>query len=198
MFGFIVFYAAISVAALFIVFGTFASSSPLQQALMATALGVLSVLAVALIYGSLRLETRTELRSLAAHYELDETGSVLDLRRRILLHLWRKQGSEAQFDPVKITGGRDLGEDLAAPPPSLWPSPLEVFNRENPQQLVKEGEYLLGIAKLLKVDAKPYGRILARAHRVAQEGSYEEWIKVMQAGNERLRARLEETVSEES
>ncbi len=91
-----------------------------------------------------------------------------------------------------------MGEDANAQPPPLAPGPLGSFDREIPQQLVKEGKYLLALAKLFQVDVKPYGEVLVRAHRAAKEGRYEEWLEAMQEGNERLRSLLEEAPTEKS
>ncbi len=197
-FGFVVFAAAITVAALFAVFGTFTSGSLLRQGFMATAIGGLFVLAALLISGGLRLEVRNELWELAEHYGLNSRGNAETLRRRILVHLERERSSGRTFTPVDTTGGRKTDENADAQPPPLAPGPLGSFDREIPRQLVKEGKYLLALAKLFQVDVKPYRQVLARVHRAAQEGRYEEWLEAMQEGNERLRSLLEESPPKES
>ncbi len=197
-FGFVVFAAAITVAALFVVFGTFTSGSPLRQGFMATAIGGLFVLAALLISGGLRLEVRNELWELAEHYGLDSGGNAETLRRRILVHLERERSSGGTFTPAETTGSHHKAEDANAQPPPLAPGPLGSFDREIPRQLVKEGKYLLALAKLFQVDVKPYREVLARVHRAAKEGRYEEWLEAMQEGNERLRSLLEETPPRES
>ena len=197
-FGFVVFAAAITVAALFVVFGTFTSGSPLRQGFMATAIGGLFVLAALLISGGLRFDTRNELWELAEHYGLNGRGNAETLRRRILVHLERERSSGRTLTPAETTGGPNMGEDANAQPPPLAPGPLGSFDREIPRQLVKEGKYLLALAKLFKVDVTRYGEVLARVHRAAKEGRYEEWLEAMEEGNERLRSLLEETPPEES
>ncbi len=197
-FGLAVFAAAIAVSALFVVFGTFASTSPLRQGFMATAIGGLFVLAALLISGSLRLETLTELQGLAAHYGLDDGGSVQTLRRRIFMHLERERSSGGRFASAPASRGGDNVGNPSTLTPALPTGPLETFNREIPQQLVKEGKYLLALAKLFKVDVTPYSRTLKRVHRAAQEGRFDEWLEAMQEGNEQLRTLLEEAPAEES
>ena len=197
-FGFVVFASAIAVAALFVVFGTFTASSPIRQAFMASAVGGLFVLAALLIAGGLRLETRNELWELAEHYGLDSRGNTEALRRRILVHLERERSSGRMFTSERSTGGHDMEEDADVQPPPLAPGPLGSFDREVPRQLVKEGKYLLALAKLFQVDVKPYRAVLAKVHRAAQEGRYEDWLEAMQEGNEQLRSLLEETPPEKS
>ncbi len=196
-FGFVVFAAAITVAALVVVFGTFASGSPLRQGFMAAAIGGLFVLAALLISGGLRFDTRNELWELAEHYGLDSGGNAETLRRRILVHLERERSSGRTLTS-ETAGGHNTEQDANTQPPPLAPSPLGSFDREIPQQLVKEGKYLLALAKLFQIDVKPYGEVLARVHRAAKDGRYEEWLEAMREGNERLRSLLEETPTEES
>ena len=197
-FGFVVFASAIAVAALFVVFGTFTSGSPVRQVFMASAVGGLFVLAALLIGGGLRLETRNELWELAEHYGLDSRGDTETLRRRILVHLERERSSGRMFTSEETTGGPDAEEDTNARPPPLAPGPLGSFDREVPHQLVKEGKYLLALAKLFQVDVKPYRQVLAKVHRAAQEGRYEDWLEAMHEGNDQLRSLLEETPPEKS
>ncbi len=197
-FGFVVFASAIAVAALFVVFGTFTASSPIRQVFMASAVGGLFVLAALLIAGGLRLETRNELWELAEHYGIDSRGNTETLRRRILVHLERERSSGRMFTSEETTGERDMEEEANARPPPLAPGPLGSFDREVPRQLVKEGKYLLALAKLFQVDVKPYRQVLAKVHLAAQEGRYEDWLEAMQEGNEQLRSLLEETPPEKS
>ncbi|MEE9196828.1 MAG: hypothetical protein V3U45_01675, partial [bacterium] len=102
------------------------------------------------------------------------------------------------FTTAETTGGHNMKEDANAQPPPLAPGPLGSFDREIPRQLVKEGKYLLALAKVFQVDVTPYGEVLARVHRAAKEGRYEEWLEAMQEGNDQLRSLLEETPTEES
>ena len=196
-FGFVVFAGAIAVAALFFVFGTFSPDSPYFLGFTAAAVGGLFILAAILISGSLRLGALSELQDLAAHYGLERSGSVETLRRRITLHLLRERSGEGQSGRAQLAGGRDLTGVPTTPATSFSAGVLGSFNREVPQELVKEGKYLLALARLFNVEVRPYKRILARAHKAAQEGRYDDWMQAMRVGNERLRALLEETPSEE-
>ncbi len=197
-FGFVVFAAAIAVASLFVVFGTFTTGSPLRQGFMATAVGGLFVLAALLIAGGLRLETRTELWELAEHYGLDSRGNTETLRRRILIHLERERSGGGQSTSPEPTGGRNKEVDANTQPPPLAPGPLGSFDREVPRQLVKEGKYLLALAKLFQVDVTPYRENLAKVHQAAKDGRYEAWLQAMREGNERLRSLLDEKPTEEA
>ncbi len=197
-FGFVVFAAAIAVASLFVVFGTFTTGSPLRQGFMATAVGGLFVLAALLIAGGLRLETRTELWELAEHYGVDSRGNTETLRRRILVHLERERSSGTNFASAETKADHRMEEDTNARPPPLAPGPLGSFDREVPRQLVKEGKYLLALAKLFQVDVTPYRENLAKVHQAAKDGRYEEWLQAMREGNERLRSLLDEKPTEEA
>ncbi len=197
-FGFVVFASAVTVAALFVVFGTFIENSAIRQGFMASTVGGLFVLAALLIAGGLRLETRNELWELAEHYGLDSRGNTETLRRRILVHLERGRSSGRMLTSKETMGGHDTEESANAQPLPFAPGPLGSFDREVPRQLVKEGKYLLALAKLFQVDVKPYGQVLTKVHRAAQEGRYEDWLEAMQEGNEQLQSLLEETPPEES
>ncbi len=184
-------------------------SEIVRVSLIATAVGLLFIVAAGLMSGSLRVEValtredeaprgrRHTLQKLAASYGLEKTGDADDIKSRILGHLWAERSQGGRIEPLEEVGAELLVEHLATPRPELGPGHLKSFNRETLRLLVQESKSLLALAKLFNLDQKLYGRTLRRVRQMMRNGNLEDCIQLMQSANDRLRTRLEAQVTKD-
>ncbi len=198
--------SVVFIAALFMAVSSFGLGDIVSRSLIAIAVGMLFIVAAALMSGVLRVEVlvseeesggRRELVKLASHYGINSTGSAAEVKRRIVSHLWRAKTGGRQVVPLEPPSAQILVEQLTTPRPNLSPDELKSFNRDTMQLLVKEGKSLVALARLLDVDKAYYSRMVGRAKRAMRNGDTERSIQAMQVANDKLRGALEEQVTRE-
>lgn len=214
--------SVVFVAALFMVVASSAWSDPIREILIAVAVGILFIIAAALISGTLKVEfTPEEEESRGGRGRLtaaEPNGSVQltpaarqrmkEALRHAVVGISEAAGQQvaragapmmsAPAGPVEPDNGEDdlLSDDfLNSPEPPDNGEGLHDFNRDTLELLVAEGKDLLTMARKLGIDRSPYAHQLARARRAMMEGRIEDSIQVMQFANERIRMRLEKQVT---
>lgn len=140
-----------------------------------------------------RLGSVRELRLLAEYYGLSTSGREEDLRRRILVHLWRERREEGTLREDRV--GREVLERAA---PATSPRRLgrsKASRRRLLSQLVHEGRGLQALSAMCNLDHHPYLRVLVEVREAAVSGNLETASEILRIGNEQLRARLEDVVA---
>lgn len=203
--------SVVFVAALFMAVSSFGFTDVVSKTLIAVAVGMLFIVAAALMSGILRVEVlvteeqheepglnrRRNLNRLASRYGLNGTGNPEEVKQRLFNHLWREKTGGERAEPLEPQSAQLLVEHLATPRPSLEPGNLKTFNRGTLKLLVQEGKSLLALARLFDIEKEAYGRMITRARRAMRNGDIERSIQAMQVANDSLRARLEDRVTRE-
>lgn len=203
--------SVVFVAALFMAVSSFGFTDVVSKTLIAVAVGMLFIVAAALMSGILRVEVlvteeqheepdlnrRRNLSRLASRYGLNGTGNPEEVKQRLFNHLWREKTGGERAEPLEPQSAQLLVEHLATPRPSLEPGNLKTFNRGTLKLLVQEGKSLLALARLFDIEKEAYGRMITRARRAMRNGDIERSIQAMQVANDSLRARLEDRVTRE-
>lgn len=198
--------AVVFVAALFMIVSA-QGMEYLQTIFVATAVGILFVVAAALMSGSLRVQvvregepegnSGSDLQAVAARYGVSQDLGKEDVRDRILNQLWEEHNRGGRVEPLDGPSAQLLVEQLATPRPAIRTSHIQTFNRRTLRLLVQEAKSLNSLARLFHVEPEPYGRMLTKARHAMRIGNLEGSIQMMQFANDQLRARLEEQVTEE-
>ncbi len=200
-------------------------ADPVQDVLFAVAVGILFIIAAALISGTLSIEftpeEEGEEESLQPRRRWRGKEPSAETKRRVAEALRHavigmnpaelqedtKPSREPRVEAPAEPPEKPLREPEPEPEPFLEPFPAELeaeggteglknFNSDTLELLVQEGKGLLAMARQLRVDRKPYARMLAKAREAMVEGRVDDSIQAMQFANERMRMRLEKKVSQ--
>jgi len=108
--------------------------------------------------------------------------------RTIEVYPWpEEEGGERTGDESLIRRMTErLGPNLGSATPAARAS-----RREFLSQLVREGEVLRALGRLLKVDLVPYANELSRGLAAARENRVDECAIILQLANERLRTQVQ-------
>lgn len=135
-----------------------------------------------------------ELRRLAAAARQQSLANLDGNPESIAVYPWPEEEDVVRVEDHSVA--RRLTERLAPPAPETSvdhrPSHNETF-----AELLREGEDLRALGRLLKLDLTPYGNQLSKALAAARAGRFEQCGLYLQVANERLRFQVHAALAEE-
>jgi hypothetical protein len=183
------------------------------QAAIVPSFGLLAVFAIGLFRGMGRSgrqdpriarvsERLRELRRLAAATRNEPVDTVDWERQRVDVYPWpdeEEELEEPEEDLVRVeeqTLARRLTERLVPPAPEAIMDGRRSSQREGFAELLREGEDLRTLARLLKLDLTIYGNQLTKGLAAARSGRFEQCGLYLQVANERLRFQVHSALAE--
>ena len=183
------------------------------QAAVVPSFGLLGIFAVGLFRGIGRSgrpdpriarvsERLRELRRLAAATRNEPVDAVDWDPQTVDVYPWpdeEDEQEEQEEDLVRVeeqSFARRLTERLAPPAPEGIMEGRRASRRESFAELLREGEDLRTLARLLKIDLTTYGTQLNKGLAAARSGRFEQCGLYLQVANERLRFQVHSALAE--
>lgn len=178
-----------------------AANLAMLQTALVPSFGLIGIFAIGLFRGSgrsgrqeprvARLSERLrELRRLAAATR-NEPVDMMDWEPQTVdVYPWPEEEEEPEDDIVRVEEqslSRRLTERLAPPAPEAVMDGRRSSRRDSFAELLREGEDLRTLARLLKIDLTAYGNQLTKGLASARSGRFEQCGLYLQVANERLR-----------
>src|SRR5216117_145729 len=174
------------------------------QSLVMVSSAMLGVVAVVLVRRGARSQP-SDPRIARVSQRLHELRRLAAARQQSLANLDGNPESIAVYpwpeeeDVVRVEDhsvARRLTERLAPPAPDTALDHRSSHN-ETFAELLREGEDLRALGRLLKLDLTPYGNQLSKALAAARAGRFEQCGLYLQVANERLRFQVHAALAEE-
>ncbi len=189
-----------------ILFAVATRSLVVLQALTMLAFAILGVLAVVLVRRGARsipsdprlarvADRLRELRRLAASARQDSLEHLDGGRQTINVYPWPEEEDVVRVEDHSMA--RRLAQRLAPPAPDAAVDGRRSAHHETFAELLREGEDLRALGRLLKLDLNAYGSQLAKGLAAARAGRFEQCGLYLQVANERLRFQVHAALAEE-
>jgi len=136
-----------------------------------------------------------ELRRLAAAARQDSLENLDGGRQTIDVYPWPEEQDVVRVEDHSMA--RRLAERLAPPAPDAAVEGRRSAHHETFAELLREGEDLRALGRLLKLDLNPYGNQLSKGLASARAGRFEQCGLYLQVANERLRYQVHAALAEE-
>jgi hypothetical protein len=201
----------VAVAAILVALG--AANLAALQAAFVPSFGLLGMFAIGLFRGigrSSRQDPRVarvserlrELRRLAAATRNEPVDTIDFEEQTVDVYPWpdeEEEQEEQEEDLVRVeeqSVARRLTERLAPPAPEAILDGRRSSRRDSFAELLREGEDLRTLARLLKIDLTAYGDQLNKGLAAARVGRFEQCGLYLQVANERLRFQVHSALAE--
>src|SRR5438132_97928 len=189
-----------------ILFAVATRSMVVLQALTMVSFALLGVLAVVLVRRGGRsvssdprlsrvADRLRELRRLAAAARADSLERLDGGRETIDVYPWPEEEDVVRVEDHSMA--RRLAERLAPHAPDAAVEGRRSAHHETFAELLREGEDLRALGRLLKLDLNAYGNQLAKGLAAARSGRFEQCGLYIQVANERLRFQVHAALAEE-
>jgi hypothetical protein len=147
-----------------------------------------------------------ELRRLATEAKPNLQQSFGETRGPIEVYGWpefqdTRQEPRTVF-PSSVRGddqtiARHLRERLAPPAPEMTPDLVPASRQEVLSELVREGEDLRSLGRMLELDLTAYGSLLSKGLAAARMNRLDECGLILQLANEKLRVQVQTALADE-
>jgi hypothetical protein len=205
-------HSLLAVAVVAILVALAAANLATLMAVVVPSFGLLGLFAIGLFRGIGRSgrqdprmarvsERLRELRRLAATARNEPVEPVAWGSQAVDVYPWPDEEEEEpqEADIVRVEGqslARRLTERLAPPAPEAIMEGRRSSRRESFAELLREGEDLRTLARLLKIDLTAYGIQLTKGLDSARLGRFEQCGLYLQVANERLRFQVHSALAE--
>ncbi len=136
-----------------------------------------------------------ELRRLAAAARQNSLDNLDGGSQEIDVYPWPEEEDVVRVEDHSMA--RRLAERLAPPAPDAAVEGRRSAHHETFAELLREGEDLRALGRLLKLDLNPYGNQLSKGLASARAGRFEQCGLYLQVANERLRYQVHAALAEE-
>ena len=136
-----------------------------------------------------------ELRRLAAAARQNSLDNLDGGSQEIDVYPWPEEEDVVRVEDHSMA--RRLAERLAPPAPDATVEGRRSAHHETFAELLREGEDLRALGRLLKLDLNAYGSQLSKGLAAARSGRFEQCGLYLQVANERLRFQVHAALAEE-